>query len=96
MENNNYSEKYKKTASKLALGLMIFVLIVGAVIIGFGLFIAIYYKTGMLIAVGVIMAAVGIFDILLSIRFYVVTKRRIAKIKDEEAEERYKRIHGIK
>ncbi len=96
MEEKNYSEKYKKTASKLALGLMIFVIIIGSVIIGVGLFLAIYFKTGLLITMGSIMAVVGVFDILLAIRFYLVTKRRIAKIRDEEAIERYKRIHGIK
>ena len=96
MEEKNYSEKYKKTASKLALGLMIFVIIIGSVIIGVGLFLAIYFQTGLLITMGSIMAVVGVFDILLAIRFYLVTKRRIAKIRDEEAIERYKRIHGIK
>ena len=91
-----YSLKYKKTAKKLALGLMIFVLIVGAVIVGFGLFFIIYFQTQMMITLGSIMCVVGILDAILSIRFYQVTKRRISKITDKEAEDRYKRIHGIK
>ena len=96
MDTENYSEKYKKTASKLALGLMIFVIIVGGIIIAVGLFLAIYFKTTLLITMGSIMCVVGLFDILLAIKFYLATKKRIAKIKDEEAVERYKRIHGIK
>ena len=96
MENKEYSEKYKKTASKLALGLMIFVIIVGSVIIGVGLFLAIYFKTPIMIIMGSIMGVVGVLDILLAVKFYLVTKKRIAKIRDQEAIERYKRIHGIK
>ena len=96
MENENIALKYKKTAKKVAVAIMIFIILIGSIILGFGLFIAIYYKTGILIAVGSVMCVVGVFDILLGIRFNKVTKRRIDKIKDSEAIERYKRIHGIK
>jgi len=97
MMENNYSEKYKKTATKVAFGMMIFIIVIGVVIIGFGLFIAIYNNTnGFLIGVGSVMCVVGIFDILLGIKFYKTTRRRIAKITDKEAISRYKRIHGIK
>ncbi len=91
-----YALKYKKTAGKLSLGLMIFVLIMGAVIVGFGLFFIIYFLTQMMITLGSIMCVVGILDAVLAVRFYQVTKKRIAKISDKEAIERYKRIHGIK
>jgi len=96
MENENLALKYKKTAKKVSFFVMIFIIAVGAIILGFGLFIAIYYKTGLLIGVGSVMSVVGLFDILLGIRFNKATLKRIDKIKDSEAIERYKRIHGIK
>ena len=95
-EEEIYSEKYKKTAKKLAFGLMIFVIIMGAIIIGVGLFLAFYFMTKTLIIIGSIMLAVGIFDILLAIKFDKSTKDRIKYMKDREAIDRYKRIHGIK
>lgn len=95
-EDRIYSDKYKRTARKLSLGMMIFVLIVSVIILGVGLFLAIYFKTTTLIVLGVIMCVVAILDSILAIRFYIVTKRRIAKMKDREAIDRYKRIHGIK
>lgn len=96
MEEENYALRYKKVSYRLALGMMIFVLIMGTVIIVVGLFLAIYFQTGTLIATGSIMALVGVLDIILAIRFYISTKKRIARMKDNEAIKRYKRIHGIK
>lgn len=95
-KEEDYSERYKRVSYKLAFGLMIFVIVVGSIIIGVGLFLAIYFQTSMLITLGSIMGIVGVLDILLAIKFYKATKKRIANMKDSEANKRYKRIHGIK
>ena len=95
-EELDFAERYKRVSYKLALGMMIFVIIIGAVIIGVGLFLAIYFLESTFIILGSIMAVVGILDILLAVKFYFSTKKRIARMKDSEAEARYKRIHGIK
>ncbi len=95
-EELSYSERYKKVSYKLALGMMIFVIILGTIIIGVGLFLAIYFQEKTLIIMGSIMGIVGVLDIVLAIKFYISTKKRISRMRDGEAEARYKRIHGIK
>ena len=95
-EELSYSERYKKVSYKLALGMMIFVIILGTIIIGVGLFLAIYFQEKTLIIMGSIMGIVGVLDIVLAIKFYISTKKRISRMRDSEAEARYKRIHGIK
>ena len=90
MEKEDYSERYKKVSYRLALGLMIFVIVVGVVILGVGIFLAVYFQTQMLIIMGSIMGVVGILDIVLAVKFYISTKKRIANMKDSEANKRYK------
>ncbi len=87
--------RYKKTSSKVALGMTIFIIILGSIIFGVGLFLLIYYLTKMFIILGCIMMVVGIFDIILAIKFYIFTKRRISKMSNSEARRRYEKIHGI-
>ena len=94
-EELDLAKRYKQVSYKLSIGLTIFVIILGSIIFGVGLFLLVYFLTQMLIILGSIMMVVGIFDIILAIKFYRVTKRRIANMSDEEARRRYERIHGI-
>lgn len=91
-----YAAKYKKTAKKLAFGISLFIIILGAIIIGVGIFLAIFFQTRTLIILGSIMFGVGVVDIILGVKFNNSTKDRIKYMNDKDAIARYKRIHGIK
>lgn len=93
-DNSIYVEKYKKTAKKLGLGISIFISFLGLVFIGVGIFLICYKQDLSLIIISIIMIVVGILDIILGIRFKFYTDKRLKKISDKEAIERYIRIHG--
>ncbi len=93
-DNSIYVEKYKKTAKKLGIAISIFISVLGLAFIGVGIFLICYKQDVSLIIISVIMMVVGILDIILGIRFKFYTDRRLEKISDREAFERYIRIHG--
>lgn len=90
-----YSEKYKKHQIRLSKGIMIFLLIVGIIFIGCGIFISIYNFNKYRIVVGIIMIVAGILNIPLGIKFKNISIANINKMKPEEAAVRYCKIYGI-
>lgn len=90
-----YGNKYRKHQIKLSFVLMIIIVIIGAGLIGVGIFLlCLEYELYRLIT-AIIMILLGLSDIPLGIRFYLSMKKRIAKISDIEAVKRYAKIYGI-
>ena len=58
-----YSKIYKKHQKRLSFIIMIIIIAMGIILIGLGLFIAIYFKETFMIVAGIIMAILGGFDI---------------------------------
>ena len=90
-----YSDTYKKHQKKLSFILMIIIIVMGVILIGVGLFVAIAFKELPMIVAGVIMATLGAFDIPLIIGFNKKTQIRIEVMTEEEAARRYCRIYGL-
>ena len=90
-----YSTKYKKHQKKLSLFLMIAIIIISVILIGLGLFIAIYPNDKFLTFGGVVMIILGCFDIPMIITFNKKTQIRIDNMSNEEAVRRYCKIYGI-
>ena len=90
-----YSEIYKRHQKKLSFVLMIIIIIMGVILIGLGLFVAIAFKEIPMIIAGVIMATLGAFDIPLIIGFNKKTQIRIEVMTEIEAARRYCKIYGL-
>ncbi len=90
-----YSKIYKKHQKRLSFIIMIIIIVMGIILIGLGLFIAIYFKETFMIVAGIIMAILGGFDIPLIISFNKKTQIRIDKMTEIEAAKRYCKIYGI-
>ena len=88
-------EYYRKHQKKLAKGLMIFILIISAILIGVGLFIAIYNHDKYIVIAGTVMVALGVIDIPLIIKFNIDTQKRIDKMSDKECYIRYCKVYGL-
>ena len=94
-EKKEKSEFYRKHQKKLAKGLMIFILIISAILIGAGLFIAIINHDKYIVIAGTVMVALGVIDIPLIIKFNINTQKRINKMSDKECIIRYCKVYGI-
>ena len=90
-----YSLIYRKHQKRLSFGLMIAIVIIGVILIGLGLFIAIYSKEKYIIIAGTIMCILGVFDIPLIIGFNKKTQKRIDDMIDTECAKRYCKVYGI-
>ena len=91
-----YSQKYRSHQLKLSKGIMIFLLVIGIIIIGSGLFVAIYDFDKAKLIVGLIMIITGIADIPLAIKFNKIVSRNINALNDIECYKRYCKIYGFK
>ena len=67
-EELEYANKYKKTAKKLGKVISIFIIVFGLVLIGVGIFLAVYNRTTIIIIIGSIMGIAGLLDIILAIK----------------------------
>ena len=90
-----YSLIYRKHQKRLSFGLMIAIVIIGVILIGLGLLIAILFKELPMVVAGIIMATLGAFDIPLIIGFNKKTQIRIEVMTEEEAAKRYCKIYGL-
>ena len=95
-EELEYANKYKKTAKKLGKVISIFIIVFGLVLIGVGIFLAVYNRTTIIIIIGSIMGIAGLLDIILAIKFNRFTNNRLEHISNKEACFRYCKIHGFK
>ena len=96
-EKKDYAAKYRKTALKLGVVFTVFICLFGLIISAIGVFFIIYCAINeqwVVMILGIIMVLAGLLDFALGTRFNGYTKRRIAKISDDEAAFRYCKIHG--
>ena len=92
-----YATKYKKRIKTLALIFMIFIILMGAGLIGLGIYMMVISESKVeIIFVGAILLLMGISDLPLGIYFRTRVNKRINNMSDEDALKRYKRIYGIK
>ena len=90
-----YAEKYRKTQSKLSIGMAIFIFIIALVLIAAATSLIIYAKGAKTIyVVAIIMLILSIADIYIGIRFITFSKKKYKKMSDKEAAEHYCKIHG--
>lgn len=88
-----FAKKYRKTQNILSLVLTILILIVGLIVLSFGIYFVISIDLDSII-IGVIMILISILDIFMALKFYLTIKRRIKNMKDSEAAIRYTKITG--
>lgn len=91
-----YADKYRNTQSKLSIVMAIFILIISAVLITFGIILIIYAKGSLAIYfISAIMLILAIADIFVAIRFIKYSKVKFMNMNDQEAAKRYCKIHGF-
>lgn len=90
-----YANKYRKTQKRISLAVMIFIIIVGIIIVSFGIFFLISSDVKSIV-IGVIMVIAGLLDVSLSYKFYKVATKKINSLSDIEAKNRYVKITGKK
>lgn len=91
-----YSNKYKKTAYRISIVVMIFLILLGLALFGVGCWLCILKKNTTISIVGTIMIIVGMLIIYLSIKFIRFTKDNLKYMDDKTAAKKYCKIMDIK
>ena len=91
-----YADKYRKTQTKLSLGMSIFVFIIAVILTVAAVLLMIYADGSYIIyTVGGIMLILAIVDTFVGVKFIGLSKTKFKTMKDKEAAERYCKIHGF-
>ena len=91
-----YAMIYRNHQIKLARIIEIFLIILGFIFIGVGIFFVSYQPDKYRIIIGIIMIIAGILDLPLGIKFRKLSIKATNTISDKEAALRYMKIYGIK
>ena len=90
----NYANKYKKNQRILTIIVSIFIIILGLVFLGIGIFLCLDEKI-LIKIIGVVMITAGFLDFMLGIRFIRFSYNNIKYMHNRDAATRYCKIHGI-
>lgn len=91
-----FSRRYKRVQGRLSIGVTIFIIALGALFLGVGIYFAVVDYTLTKCIIGCIMCTAGVLNIFLGIKFYRFTKKNLLKMNPREAAVRYSRITGKK
>ncbi len=88
-----YSKRYKSVQKKLSIGVMIFIVLIGGLFLGFGIYFCLKIEFALKI-VGIIMVVAGFFNIFLGVRFNIFSQKNLREMPPKEAAKRYCKITG--
>ncbi len=91
-----FSNKYKNVQKKLSIAVMLFIILLGLVFIGVGIFLCVYEYHKVRLIIGIIMILAGLLNIALGIKFNRFSQKNISQMSKQEAARRYSRITGKK
>lgn len=91
-----FSKKYKSVQKKLSVAVMIFIVCLGLIFIGVGIFLCVYEYHRIRLIIGIIMVSAGLLNIGLGIKFNRFSQKNIEEMPKREAARRYSRITGKK
>lgn len=91
-----FSRRYKSVQRKLSIVVAGFIMLLGAVFLGVGIYFAVVDYTITKCIIGCIMCTAGVLNVFLGIKFFKFTRKNLEKMPAREAAVRYSRITGKK